>query len=52
MENETLIQYQSEDKSDDNAAEAPLLTEIADKVNSDKKIFALCHFTFQEIVEI
>lgn len=52
VENETLAQYHSEDESDDDVTEAPLLTEIADKVNGDKKLIALCSFTFQEIVEI
>jgi hypothetical protein len=52
MEYDTLTEFLSEEEDDEYELEAPLLTELAEKVNGDTKLLTLCSFTFMEIVEI
>jgi hypothetical protein len=49
---DTQAMFFSEDEEEDEEVEAPLLTEIAEKVNGDSKLITMCSFTFLEIVEI
>ncbi len=48
----TQTEFDSNEEIDSDEIDCLLLTEIAEKINGDKKLIDLCSFTFLEIVEI